>query len=220
MGSDSHMSTPDGASSSERSGSSTVMDLMVAAAVDQLLECQASFADVERIARRAGIEPGPAREVCPSDDALAEAVDTYGIVKLSDAITKALVAAPPGDNRAALIGLIQAYLDWARRNPAMYSVLLARIMRSGGAPSILRKYDASFVPLAHRYLDEPKGAPATRRAAFLRAMLLGLGHLAIDGHLALWTLPNDDPEAELSATVADFVDMLLAAPSQPIRSEA
>ena len=55
----------------------------------------------------------------------------------------------------------------------------------------------------------------------MRGFLLGLAHLVLDDHLPLWTLPNDDPEAEILATIEDFVDMLLAtAPVQPIRSEA
>ena len=54
----------------------------------------------------------------------------------------------------------------------------------------------------------------------LRGFLLGLAHLTLDGHLSLWTLPNVDVEAEITATIEDFVDLLLSAPPQPIRSEA
>lgn len=197
------------------------MDRMVAAAVARLQECESQSADVGDIARRIGVDIDAARSVFPTDAVLAEAVDTYGIVQLADAITQALVAAPPEDNRAALIALFTAYLNWARENPKLYSTLLIRTLQSTDHSSILRRYDASFVPLVRRYLGETEGVPPTRRATFVRALLLGLGHLAADGHLWLWTPPHEDAEAELSATVIDFVDMLLAAgPAQPIRSEA
>lgn len=203
------------------SGDSSTMNLMVTTAVSHLQECQSRLIDVEEIARQAGVDPVTARTVCPTDEALGNAIDTYGMLRMSDAINTALVAAPPGDSRAALIAMMQAYMDWARANPMLYMVLATRTLQFPGSPNIVRRYDASFVPLVRRYLGEAEDAPETRRATVLRGFLLGLAHLVLDDHLPLWTLPNDDPEAEIRATVEDFVDMLLrAAPSQPIRSEA
>lgn len=199
---------------------SSTMDLLVDAATSYLQECQTRSIDVEEIARRAGVDPALARTVCPTNEDLGVAIDTYGMLRASDVINKALVAAQPGDNRGALIGLIRAYLDWARANPMLYLTLATRTIQFPGENNIVRRYDASFVPLVRRYLGESEDAPSTRRAAVLRGFLLGLAHLALDGHLSLWTLPNVDVEAEITATIEDFVDLLLSAPSQPIRSEA
>lgn len=200
---------------------SSTMELMVAAAISHLRDCETQSVDVDEIARRAGVDAVTARTIFPSDDALGEAIDTYGILRLSDAITRALVAAAPGDHRAALVAMIQAYLGWARANPMLYLVLATRTIQFPGTPNILRRYDASFVPLVRRYLGESGDLPSTRRAAMLRAFLLGLAHLVLDDHLPLWTLPNDDAEAEIRATIEDFVDLMLATtPAQPIRSEA
>lgn len=200
---------------------SSAMDLMVATAISHLQECQTKSIDVEEIARRAGVDPAVARKVCPTNEALGTAIDTYGMLRMSDAINKALVAAPAGNNRSALIGLVRAYLDWARANPMLYLVLATRTMQFPGSHNIVRRYDASFVPLVRRYLGESEDAPATRRAAMLRGFLLGLAHLVLDDHLPLWTMPNGDAEGEITATIEDFVDMLLgAAAPQPIRSEA
>lgn len=198
----------------------STMDLMVAAAISHLQDCQTSAIDVDEIARRAGVDPVLARTVCPTDEDLGDAIDTYGMLRMSDAINKALVAAAPGDNRSALIGMMKAYLDWARANPMLYLVLATRTMQFPGAPNIVRRYDASFVPLVRRHLGETRDGGETRRAAMLRGFLLGLAHLVLDDHLPLWTLPNDDPEAEITATIEDFVDLLLTPARQPIRSEA
>ena len=200
---------------------SSAMDLMVAAAVSHLHECEIKCVEVDEIARRAGIDSVTARTIFPTDDALGKAVDTYGMLRLSDAINKASVAAPPGDGRSALIGMMQAYVDWARANPMLYLMLSTRTLQFPGSPGIVRRYDASFVPLIRRYLGETEDVSATRRAAMLRSFLSGLTHIVLDAHLPLWSLPNDNPDAEIAATIEDFVDMLLTAPpAQPIRSEA
>ena len=199
---------------------SSAMDLMVTAAISHLQDSGRRSIHVDEIAQHAGVDAAAARRMFPTDEALGEAIDTYGMLRMSDAINKALVAAQPGDSRSALFGLMQAYVDWARANPMLYMALATRTLQFPGSPNIVRRYDASFVPLVRRYLGEMHGAE-TRRAAMLRGFLLGLAHLVLDDHLPLWTLPNNDAEAEITATIKDFVDMLLeAAPPQPIRSEA
>lgn len=201
----------------------TIMKRMVTAAVDYLHECHDRTVELTEIAARAGVPMDSAREVFADDDALDEAIGTYGILQLSDVVTRALVAVPQGDPRASLIALATAYLTWAQANRKLYYVLTTQLVQPRRTDSVIRLYDASFVPLVRRFLGEQDPARATRRAAMARSFLFGLTDLALEDHLDLWLLPNEDTQAELIATIEDFVTLILAAPApgdQPMRSEA
>ena len=188
--------------------SMSTVDRMVHAAVERLHESRNITVNLADIAAFAGVELDAAKALFPDDDALDEAIGSFGIMKLSDAMNRALIAAPRGDNRAALIALANAYIDWARDNRSLYYVLTTRLMQPRRVNSIVRKYDAGFVLLVRRFFGDDDVAP-TRRAAIARAFLYGFTDLVLEDHLELWMLPNDDPAAEVRATVEEFVDILL-----------
>ena len=187
------------------------MDRLLLSAVDQLSAIPTFRVRVDEVADRAGIPRQKARAIFPDDAALNEALAGIAMVQLADAMTRALVAAPSGNNRAALIGLCEAYVDWARRNRVLYGAIANRVLQPSGADSIVRRYDASFAPLVRRYLSEDKPGTRTRRAALARAALFGLTDLILEQREDTWLPPHQDLDAEISATIAELVDTLLAA---------
>src|SRR5690606_14595415 len=104
---------------------------------DQLREVPAYLVKVDEVADRAGIPRSEARAIFPEDAVLNESVAGYAMVQLADALTRALIAAPPGDNRAALIAISQAYVDWARGNRALYGAIATRLLQPSNADSIV-----------------------------------------------------------------------------------
>ncbi len=185
------------------------MDRLLHSAVDQLREIPTFRVRVDEVADRAGIPRQEARAIFPEDAALNESLAGFAMVQMADAMTQALIAAPGGDNRAALIGLSEAYVNWARRNRALYGAISSRLLQPSGADSIVRRYDASFAPLVRRYLSEDKPDNTTRRAALARAALFGLTDLILERRETIWLLPHQDLDAEISATIAELVDLLL-----------
>ena len=185
------------------------VDRMVQAAVEKLYTSRVVSVDVDEIAALAGIDLEVARRIFPDNDALDEAIGTYGVLRLSDALNKALVTAAE-DNRSALIALALAYIWWARDNRELYHVLTAMILQPKHTNSIVLKYDSGFVPLVRRFLGESDDAP-TCRAGIARAFLYGMTDLANGTHLKLWMRSGGRPEDEVEAMVVGFIDMLLAA---------
>lgn len=195
--------------------STSTVDRMVDAAVRCLHAHRGVRVSVAEVAAEAGVPQEVAEHLFPDDQALDEAIGSFGIMKLSDAMNRALVVVAPGDNRAALAAIACSYLLWARDNRDLYYVLTTQMMQPQRVNSIVRKYDASFVTLVRRFLGESDAAP-TRRAAIARAFLYGFTDLALDDHLELWMLPHTDVIAELRATIEDFIDILLGpAPVAP-----
>lgn len=184
------------------------VDRMVQAAVDQLYSCRVTTVDVDEIAHLAGIDIEIARRIFPDNDALDEAIGTYGVLRLSDALNRALVAAPTDDNRSALIALALAYIRWARDNRELYYVLTTIILQPKHTNSIVHKYDAGFVPLVRRFLGEDD-QDASCRAGIARAFLYGMTDLTMSTHLRLWMRPGHGAEAEIEAMVVTFIDMLM-----------
>ena len=188
--------------------STATVDRMVHAAVTMLERCRVTTVEVDEIADAAGIDRAAARQIFPDSDALDEAIGTYGVLKLSDALNRALVAVPSGDNRGSLIALGQAYVRFARQNPTLYNVLTTIILQPKRTNTLVHKYDASFVPLVRRLLDETDEAPSSR-AGMARAFLYGMTDLALGNHLSLWLPEGEDHEAGVDRLIVDFVDMLV-----------
>lgn len=188
----------------------SMIDRMILAAIDQLHERRVTRIDMADVARRVGIDLDVARTMFKDEDALDEAIGTFGIARLADEMTRALVAVPIGDDRASLIALARAYIHFALENPKLYCVLTTQVLQPRQTDSIARLYDASFVPLVRRFLGETD-CPPSRRAVIARAFLYGFTDLALEDHLELWLPSTGDSEADLMATVEDFVDLLLAA---------
>lgn len=188
--------------------SASTVDRMVRAAVKHLHGSPVNTVNVREIAAEAGIDPAVAEHMFPDDETLDEAIGSYGIMKLSDSMNRALLNSPPGDNYAALKALARAYVRWALDNRELSYVLTLRLMQPDRTNSIVWKYDAGFVPLVRRFLGETDET-ASRRGLMARAFLFGVTDLAMHGHLELWKLKDGDNMAEVDAAIDDFIDLLL-----------
>lgn len=184
----------------------SMADRIIEAAVLYLDECLNDSIRLDVVAQRLGIEPDAVRSMYPDQDALEEAVALFGVMRLSDWLNRALVAAPeePG---GALAALAWSYLSWARENPRLYII----VTRPTEKNEIARRYDASFVPLICRFLGEDPQQP-TRKLAIARALISGLTQLTLAGHFDLWMKQGGDLNTELRATIEAGVRMLLTMP--------
>ena len=195
-------------SQAEMAPSASTVDRMVNAAVKHLNDCRITNVDVAEIARLAGVDPETAQHIFPDDDALDEAIGSFGIMKLSDAMNRALIPIPSGDDRAALIALGRAYVRFALDNRELSYVLNVRLIQSDRTNSVIRRYDAGFVPLVRRFLGESSDNPS-RRGTMARAFLFGLTDLAVHGHLDLWKMKDTSFDEEIDASIDDFVNLLM-----------
>lgn len=185
------------------------IDRMINEAIQCLLEVRAHRLTVEELAERTGVELSALHTLFPDDRALTEAVGNYVAVQLADAMSRAVATAPPGDNRAALIALATAYVTWARQNRGLYGIVSERLLTTDGGAWAFHRYDASYVPLVRRFLGETDGR-ASHRAAIGRSFLFGITTLALEDRLGVWMRPGAPAEDEMAATIADFIDMLMA----------
>ncbi len=190
----------------------TLIDRMINTAVKMMRDSVETGVTVDGVAAQLGVDAHLARPLFPTDEALNEAVGSYGMVQLVDTVTAALVRAPQDDPRALLTALGRAFVGWAMANRDLYRFIAVRILRPRGSLSVIRRYEASLVTLVRRYLGE-SDQTTSRKALMARAFIVGLSDLALDDDLDLWTVDGAVKETELTAVVAEFVDMLL--PSGP-----
>lgn len=191
-----------------RTPSVSTVDRMVHAVVKELHNCRVISVDVAEAARLADVDPDTARHLFPDNDALEEAVASFGIMKLSDAMNRALLAVPADDSHAVLGAMARAYVRFALDNRELAHVLTQRLMQTDRTNSIVWRYDRGFVPLVRRFLGEPDENPS-RRATMARAFLFGLTDLAVHGHFELWKTEGADYMADIDATIDDFSTLIL-----------
>ena len=192
--------------------SPSTVDRMVQTAVVRIHASHIKSIDVAEIARLAGIDPAEAAHIFPDNDAMDEAIGSFGIMKLSDMMNGALAATPPGDGRAALKALARAYVRFSLENRELAHVVNVRLMQSDRTNSVVRRYDAGFAPLVRQLLGETDANPS-RRAVIARAFIYGLTDLTVDGHFELWKQKGAGYLEDVDATIEDFVDLLMGPPA-------
>lgn len=202
------MTTRNGAASAP---STSTVDRMVQTAVVRIHASHVKSIDVAEIARLAGIDPAEAAHIFPDNDAMDEAIGSFGIMKLSDMMNGALAGTRPGDARAALKALAGAYVRFSIENRELAHVINVRLMQTDRTNSVVRRYDAGFVPLVRQLLGE-SGANPSRRAVMARAFIYGLTDLAVDRHFELWKQEGIDYLDDVDATIDDFVELLMGPP--------
>lgn len=189
--------------------SEPLIDRMIKEAVQYLLDARTQALTVAALSQRTGVDLAVLHTLFADDHALSEAVGNYVAIQLTDAMSRAVAAAPCGDNRAALIALGAAHVAWARKNRELYGVVSARLLMTDGGSWAFHRYDSSFVPLVRQFLGETHGQ-TTRRAAMARSFIFGITALALEERLDVWLRPDSSIDHEMMATISDFVDMLLS----------
>lgn len=161
---------------------------LLKAAREVLEERGPSFLGLREVSRRVGVSAPSAYHHFPSRDALALGLAEQGALELA----KALIV-KPGEGNETLLPYGEAYVAFARANPALY-----RLMFGEGFPAV-SQYSEAVRELRQRSYDIMKSALEKRlpeemvpiAGLFLWAVVHGLGLLLIDGQLVANETPKD-----------------------------
>jgi AcrR family transcriptional regulator len=167
---------------------------LLKAAREVLEERGPSYLGLREISRRVGVSAPSAYHHFPSRDALALGLAEQGAVEMAQCL-----AIKPGTGSGALLPYGEAYVAFARANPALY-----RLMFGEGFPAV-SQYSQAVRGLRQRSYEIMKSSLEQRlpeaelpiAALFLWALVHGLGLLLIDG------------QVETNATQKDLVHQVL-----------
>lgn len=162
---------------------------LLKAAREVLEERGPSFLGLREVSRRVGVSAPSAYHHFPSRDALALGLAEQGALEMA----KALMV-KPGLGNDTLLPYGEAYVAFARANPALY-----RLMFGEGFPAV-SQYSEAVRELRQRSYGIMKSALEKRlpqeaapiAGLFLWALVHGLGLLLIDGQLE-----NNEPPKDL-----------------------
>jgi hypothetical protein len=134
-------------------------------------------------------------------------------------IARALVDAPADDPLARLRKLGLAYLRWAMRNPAHFTIISTRAYFDHDGSIEVSRDNAELIALTGDLLAEaaakgqlrPLDLAAARIAA--RALVYGFARMHIDGHFPRWGVVEAEIERTAEAVLDLFVGGLVKAPA-------
>ena len=135
---------------------------------------------LREIARRVGVSAPSAYHHFPNLDAIAVALAEQGAAEMAECLT-----ALPSGNKSKLLRIGEAYVAFARANPALYRLMFGEgfpiASRSGQAVRDLRQKarDTIKSALAHRVPQ----ADLSIAGLFLWSVVHGLALLVIDGQI-------------------------------------
>lgn len=161
---------------------------LLKAAREVLEERGPSFLGLREVSRRVGVSAPSAYHHFPSRDALALGLAEQGALEMAQALT-----VKPGEGNDTLLPYGEAYVAFARANPALY-----RLMFGEGFPAV-SQYSEAVRGLRQRSYDIMKSTLEKRlpeetvpiAGLFLWALVHGLGLLLIDGQLENNETPKD-----------------------------
>jgi len=158
--------------------------------IDTALEMMAETGDwqftLREVARRSGVSHAAPYKHFPDKASLLAELALIGFDRLGEALTKA--ASAPATPREKLLPMSRAYVDFGRRNPALYRLMFGA--ETSGAPDVHlgEQALATFaVVLDQLALGQAVGDFRPRavrdQAAACWALLHGMTLLAVDGLL-------------------------------------
>ena len=161
---------------------------LLKAAREVLEERGPSFLGLREVSRRVGVSAPSAYHHFASRDALALGLAEQGAAEMAESL-----AVAPGTGNEALLPYGEAYVAFARANPALY-----RLMFGEGFPAVSH-YSRAIRDLRQRSFDIMKRTLEKRlpeaqlpiAAVFLWALVHGLGLLLIDGQVETSPAPRD-----------------------------
>ncbi len=161
---------------------------LLKAARQVLEERGPSFLGLREISRRVGVSAPSAYHHFPSRDALALGLAEQGALEMAQALM-----VKPGEGNDTLLPYGEAYVAFARANPALY-----RLMFGEGFPAV-SQYSQAVRDLRQRSFEIMKSTLEKRlpetavpiAGLFLWALVHGLGLLLIDGQLETNDTPKD-----------------------------
>jgi AcrR family transcriptional regulator len=155
---------------------------------------------LRRVARAAGVSPGAPYHHFPDRAALLTALADEGFRRLADALAQAHDAAP--NPTAALEAILNAYVDFARANPAYFRLMFRpELTDSHKSDYGAEAGEAAFAVLADTVAECVPAAEKDLVAITMLSLVHGFVSLWLDGQLDKHT---DDP-ATLAHQVAALV---------------
>jgi AcrR family transcriptional regulator len=172
---------------------------------------------VREAARRAGVSPGAPFRHFASREALMSAVAEEAQRRFRAEIARAMADAPADDPLARFRRLGLAYLRWAMRNPAHFTIISTRAHFDHDGSGEVSRDNAELIALTGDLLAEAaaKGQLrpldlATAKIAG-RALVYGFARMHIDGHFPRWGVAEADIERTAEAVLDLFVGGLVKA---------
>jgi AcrR family transcriptional regulator len=191
--------------------------VLVDAALELAVEGGPAEVSVREAARRAGVSPGAPFRHFASREALMSAVAEEAQRRFRAEIARAMEDAPADDPLARFRKLGLAYLRWAMRNPAHFTIISTRAHFDHDGSSEVSRDNAELIALTGDLLAEAaaKGQLrpldlATARLAG-RALVYGFARMHIDGHLPRWGVAEAEIERTAEAVLDLFVGGLIKA---------
>lgn len=177
-------------------------EALIDAAMDALVEGGEANVGLREVARRASVSPAaPYRHFKNRADLLA-AVAAAGFKRFRDSLLAAQLGLPPSQHLAAMG---QAYVAFARDNPALFRLMFSANLDRAPDDSLKAAADAAFAPLVEAALHETSDDPfETALAAW--ALVHGLAHLLNDSHIL--SIDPGKAESLVAAITTRFVDGL------------
>ena len=158
---------------------------LVLAAEEILTEKGVNGFSLREAARRAGVSPAAPAHHFKDASGLLTAVATAGFVRLAEHLTRAAEDASPS---CRLQALGAAYIDFAQRSPAIFSIMWSRELLKIDDPAYLKAGRAAFNVLEQAAVGRAvpvRTAPHVPSASIIAAwsMIHGYARLVLDGAL-------------------------------------
>ncbi|MFD6856125.1 TetR/AcrR family transcriptional regulator [Rhodococcus sp. NPDC060090] len=152
---------------------------LVRAGIELLEETGSANVGLREIARRAGVSHGAPRRWFPTHKSLLAAIAEVGLQDLSAAIAAAV---EPNNNLSALAA---AYVDFARRRPAMFTLIFRHDLLEGSGAQLRNVSQPLFTSLVTMVEQSAGADDAPQRAAVLWTGVHGIAVLSSTGALGL-----------------------------------
>jgi AcrR family transcriptional regulator len=191
--------------------------VLVGAALELAAEGGQEEVSVREAARRAGVSPGAPFRHFASREALMSAVAEEAQRRFRAEIARAMEAAPADDPLARLRKLGLAYLRWAMRNPAHFTIISTRAHFDHDGSAEVSRDNAELIALTGDLLAEASARGQLRKldlnAAKIaaRALVYGFARMHIDGHFPRWGVAEAEIERTAEAVLDLFVGGLVKA---------
>jgi len=191
--------------------------VLVDAALELAAEGGPDDVSVREAARRAGVSPGAPFRHFASREALMSAVAEEAQRRFRAEIARAMTDAPADDPLARFRKLGLAYLRWAMRNPAHFTIISTRAHFDHDGSTEVSRDNAELIALSGELLAEaaargqlrPLDLATTRIAG--RALVYGFARMHVDGHFPRWGVAEAEIERTAEAVLDLFVGGLVKA---------
>ncbi len=191
--------------------------VLVDAALELAAESGPEEVSVREAARRAGVSPAAPFRHFASREALMSAVAEEAQRRFRAEIARAMAEAPADDPLARFRQLGLAYLRWAMRNPAHFTIISTRAHFDHDGSASVSRDNAELIALTGDLLAEAAARGqlrpldlATARIAG-RALVYGFARMHIDGHFPRWGVAEAEIERTAEAVLDLFVGGLIRA---------